>query len=75
MLRFSYEFNEYIKFAEHRFTSKLSDTNAIETTEAEAQDNSNAPVYDITGRKVMDGANDKLQRGIYIKNGRKYVNR
>lgn len=71
-LIFSYEFNDYVKAKEYVFTAKDANTNAIETPETAVQNNDNVPVHDIMGRKVnTDG--DNLQRGIYIKNGKKHV--
>lgn len=71
-LIFSYEFNDFIKAGEYVFTVKDPETNAINVTETDVQENGNAPAYDITGRKVS--ANEgSLQRGIYIRNGKKYV--
>ena len=38
-------------------------------------DNANAPVYDLGGRQIVNGklSNSKLQRGLYIQNGRKVI--
>lgn len=45
-----------------------SDSTGIETITSNA-DNANAPVYDLTGRRVTD----TLKNGLYIRNGKKFI--
>ena len=38
-----------------------------------AEDTNILPVFDLQGRKVSDGSIDRLPKGIYIRNGKKFV--
>ncbi|MDD7317641.1 MAG: C10 family peptidase [Prevotella sp.] len=75
MFRFFYEYNEMVKFSEYRFTAKAPNTNGIENTGVDAQEDDNSQIFDVTGRRIKTDADGKLQRGIYIKNGKKYVSK
>ena len=41
----------------------------IETTELNNALNNNAPIYDLSGRRVMNA----VKGGLYIQNGRKFI--
>ena len=49
-----------------RFNFESGETTAIETVETE---NANAPIYDLSGRRVLS----TVKGGIYIQNGKKFI--
>ena len=51
------------------FLFESGETTAIETVETVETENANAPIYDLSGRRVLNA----VKGGIYIQNGKKFI--